>query len=112
MRILQLEATFMKNRISLSAASLFAAALLLSQTSGSTPFLEKPYLQLGDAPNLSAAESLVLMWHTANTQSDWKVEWQPSKDSAWRAAGQPTAQLVSAPAGEPAIAGKDGAKKD
>jgi acid phosphatase type 7 len=112
MRILQLEATFMKNRISLSAASLFAAAVLLSQTSGSTPFLEKPYVQLGDAPNLSASESLVLMWHTANTPSDWKVELRTSKDSTWRAAGQPKAQVISAPAGEPAVAGKDGAKKD
>jgi hypothetical protein len=112
MRILQLEATFMKNRISLSAASLFAAGVLLSQTSGSTPFLEKPYLQLGDAPNLSASESLVLMWHTANTPSDWKVELRTSKDSTWRAAGQPKAQVISAPAGEPAVAGKDGAKKD
>ncbi len=103
----------MKTWIPLSAATLFAAALLLSQTTGSTPFLEKPYLQnSGDAPNLSASESLVLMWHTANAPADWKVELRTSKDSAWRAAGQPTAQLVSAPAGEPAVAGKDGAKKD
>ena len=101
----------MKNWISLSAASLFAA-VLLSQTSESKPFLEKPYLQLGDAPNLSASESLVLMWHTANTPSDWKVELRTSKDSTWRAAGQPKAQVISAPAGEPAVAGKDGAKKD
>ncbi len=102
----------MKTWIPLSAASLFAAALLLSQTPGSTPFLEKPYLQLGDAPNLFASESLVLMWHTTNARSDWKVELRTSKDSAWRAAGQPQAQLVSAPAGEAAVAGKDGAKKD
>jgi acid phosphatase type 7 len=102
----------MKTWIPLSAASLFAAAFLLSQTPGSTPFLEKPYLQLGDAPNLSASESLVLMWHTANAPSDWKVELRASKDSAWRAAGQPKAQLVSAPAGAPAVAGKDGVKKD
>jgi hypothetical protein len=107
-----LETIFVKTWIPLSAASLFAAALLLSQTPGSTPFLEKPYLQLGDAPNLSASESLVLMWHTANAPSDWKVELRTSKDSAWRAAGQPKAQLVSAPAGEPAVAGKNGAKKD
>jgi hypothetical protein len=68
-----LETIFVKTWIPLFVASLFAAALL-SQTPGSTPFLEKPYLQLGDAPNLSASESLVLMWHTANAPSDWKVE--------------------------------------
>jgi predicted phosphodiesterase len=101
-----------KTWIPLSGASLFAAAVLLSQTSASTPFLEKPYLQLGDAPNLSASESLVLMWHTADAPSDWRVELRTSKDSAWRSAGQPTSQLVSAPAGQPAVAGRDGAKKD
>ena len=102
----------MKKWISLSAALLFAAAVLLSQTSEKALFLEKPYLQLGDAPHLSGTESLVLMWHTANTPSDWKVELRTSKDSAWRAAGQPKAQVISAPAGQPAVAGKDGAKKD
>ncbi len=107
-----MEMLVVKTWIPLSAASLFAAALLLSQTSESTPFLEKPYLQLGDVPDLSASESLVLMWHTANTPSDWKVELRTSKDSAWRAAGTPKARVISAPPGEPAVAGKDGAKKD
>ena len=41
-----------------------------SITDEHSPFLEKPYLQLGDAPKLSASESLVLMWHTENTPSD------------------------------------------
>lgn len=45
------------------AASLLAAALLLSQSPPAVaPFLEKPYLQIGDAPELSAAESLVVLW--------------------------------------------------
>jgi hypothetical protein len=93
--------------------SLLATALLLSQTSaGPEPFLEKPYLQIGDAPELSASESLVLLWQTANTPAQWTVEVRTSKDAAWRKAGQPWSQTVSAPAGEPAVAGKDGAKKD
>src|SRR5262245_10274010 len=96
-----------------TASLLLAAALLLSQTPQSAqPFLEKPYLQLGDAPKLSASESMVLMWHTGNTQSEWKVEVRTSKDSTWRTAGQSSSLVVSAPAGEPAVAGKDGAKKD
>jgi 3',5'-cyclic AMP phosphodiesterase CpdA len=107
-----LETITVFKRISVTV-SLFAAALLLSQTPPATqPFLEKPYLQLGDAPALSASESLVLMWHTDNSPAEWKVEVRTAKDSAWRAAGQPTVQTISAPAGEPAIAGKDGAKKD
>ena len=102
----------MSRWISSAAVCLLAAALLLSQTSESTSFLEKPYLQLGDAPKLSASDSLVLMWHTANTPLEWKVEVRTSKDSAWRAAAKPSSQTVSAPAGQPAIAGKDGVKKD
>jgi 3',5'-cyclic AMP phosphodiesterase CpdA len=101
-----------KKWIPISVLSLFAAAVLLSQTSGSSLFLEKPYLQLGDAPKLSASESLVLMWHTENAPSDWKVEVRTSKDPAWRAMAAPTFQEISAPAGAAAVAGKDGAKKD
>jgi hypothetical protein len=93
-------------------ATLSAAVLLLSQTPPTEPFLEKPYLQIGDAPKLSAAESLMLLWQTDNTPAKWAVELRTSKDSKWRAVEQPWAQAVSAPAGEPAVAGKNGAKKD
>ena len=100
-------------KLIVAAAVLLPAALLLSYSPpGAEEFLEKPYLQIGDAPKLSATESLMLMWHTANTPAEWKVEVRTSKDAAWRAAGQPWSQTVSAPAGEPTIAGKNGAKKD
>ncbi|HKE22157.1 MAG TPA: metallophosphoesterase [Bryobacteraceae bacterium] len=96
-----------------AAASLLAAAVLLSQTlSTPDPFLEKPYLQLGDRPALSSSESLTLIWHTENVREKWEVEVRTSRDSAWRSAGAVESQVVSAPAGEPAIAGKNGAKKD
>ena len=96
-----------------AAASLLATALLLSQTlPDPDPFLEKPYLQLGDAPKLSASESLVLIWHTENVPEKWDVEVRTSKDSAWRNTGEVYSQVVSAPAGEPAVAGQNGAKKD
>ncbi len=96
-----------------AAASLLAAALLLGQASSSPDsFLVKPYLQLGDAPALSAAESLVLMWHTENVPEKWMVQVRASDDAPWRNTGEVQSQLVLAPAGEPATAGKDGAKKD
>jgi hypothetical protein len=102
----------MSKRISI-AVSLLGASLLLSQTlSGPDAFLEKPYLQLGDAPTLAASESLMLLWHTKNIPEMWEVQVRTSKDSTWRGAGAAQSQVVSAPAGEPAIAGKDGAKKD
>ncbi len=95
------------------AGSLLAAAVLLSQTQpGPDTFLEKPYVQLGDAPALSASENLVLIWHTQNVPEKWGVQVRTSRDSGWRNTGEVQSQVVSAPAGEPAIAGKEGAKKD
>jgi 3',5'-cyclic AMP phosphodiesterase CpdA len=94
-------------------ASLLSVALLLSGTIPSgTPFLEKPYLQLGDSPKLSAPESLVLLWHTDNTPAEWTVEVRASKDSKWRAMEKPSSQTVVAPAGPPVVAGQNGAKMD
>jgi hypothetical protein len=94
-------------------ASLLSVGLLLSATIPSgTPFLEKPYLQLGDSPKLSASESLVLMWHTDNTPADWTVEVRTSKDSSWRAMQRPSSQTVHAPPGPPVVAGQNGAKMD
>ena len=98
-------------RLILAAAVLLPAALLLSYSPPDAgEFLEKPYLQIGDAPKLSATESLVLMWHTGNAPAEWKVEVRTSKDAAWRAAGQPWPQTVSAPAGEPSVAGKNSSR--
>jgi hypothetical protein len=97
----------------LAAGTLAAASLLLSYTPPEPDlFLEKPYLQIGDAPKLSSTESLILLWHTDNAPADWKVEVRTSKDSAWRAAGSPSSQKISAPEGLAVVAGKNGAKKD
>src|SRR5580658_10239880 len=109
---------FRMSKLITAVVSVVATALLLSQTlpSQAVPnpdvFLEKPYLQLGDAPQLSASESLVLIWHTENVPDKWDVEVRTSKDSVWRRTGEIRSQVVSAPAGEPVIAGQNGAKKD
>jgi hypothetical protein len=96
-----------------AVACLLASVILLSQTpQDADPFLEKPYLQLGDAPKLSSQESLVLLWHTNPGPAEWTVEVRTSKDRQWRAAETPRPTTVSAPAGEPTVAGKNGAKKD
>jgi 3',5'-cyclic AMP phosphodiesterase CpdA len=101
------------SKCKLFAASLLSVALLLSGTiPAGTPFLEKPYLQLGDSPKLAASESLVLLWHTDNTPAEWSVEVRTSKDSKWRAMEKPFSTTVLAPAGAPAVAGRDGAKTD
>jgi 3',5'-cyclic AMP phosphodiesterase CpdA len=94
------------------AASLLGGTLLLSLAAPQEqdPFLEKPYLQIGNAP--ARADSMMVLWQTDRTAADWKVEVRTAKDKSWRAAEQPTSQMVSAPAGQPAIAGQNGAKKD
>jgi len=61
------------------------------------PFIEKPYLQLGDAPKLAHDERLVLMWHTPADQAQWSVQVKTPRDTNWRAMAQPTAQSVDAP---------------
>jgi len=78
---------------------LITALLFTAIPVSGQPFLEKPYLQLGNAPKLAAQESLVLMWHTANTPAEWSVEVKTSKDAKWRAAAKPASQVASAPAG-------------
>lgn len=75
------------------------AALMHAPGSAATnePFIEKPYLQLGNAPKLENRESLVLLWHTADVAADWKVELKTAEDQAWRAAGKPAEQKIAAP---------------
>lgn len=77
---------------------LACAALLPAET-----FIEKPYLQIGNA---ATGTDLLLLWHTSNEDAVWKVEIK--KGASWRAAGTPVSTLVEAPAGKPipAVAGK------
>ena len=80
----------------ISAAAVCAAALLFGQTQpASDQFLEKPYLQLGNAPKLASSESMVLLWHTGNTPADWTVQVRTAKDKAWRVTARPESQVVS-----------------
>jgi 3',5'-cyclic AMP phosphodiesterase CpdA len=96
-------------KTSLAILSLFLAGHSLQ---AAETFLEKPYLQLGNAPKLATSESLMLLWHTENTPADWSVEVKTAKDAKWRAMAKPGSTVVSAPAGTPAVAGKNGEKKD
>ncbi len=56
-----------------------------------TPFLVKPYLQLGHAP---APGKLVLVWHAADVDAAWAVEYQPGTGTRWQAADSPIARRV------------------
>jgi 3',5'-cyclic AMP phosphodiesterase CpdA len=81
-----------------ACALLVPVAFLFSQApSPDGPFLEKPYLQLGNAPKLSNPESLMLLWHAAPELTGWTVEVRTSRDAAWRAMDEPAATSVNAP---------------
>ena len=80
-------------------AAFLLLPLTIAAAAAEDPFLEKPYLQLGNSPKLASAESLMLMWHTGGQPASWRVEVRTSKDSKWRAASgeAPAALKVSVP---------------
>jgi 3',5'-cyclic AMP phosphodiesterase CpdA len=61
------------------------------------PFIEKPYLQLGDVPKPAAGESMVLLWHTEETTGAWAVKVRNGASGTWRPMAAPVAQTVDAP---------------
>src|SRR5437868_7169155 len=78
--------TAMSKFISAASAMLSVALVFSHVCDGAEPFLEKPYLQLGDSPRLSTSENMVLIWHTDDKPAEWTVEVRTSKDSTLRAA--------------------------
>src|SRR6266542_3384736 len=70
----------------MKSITLFCAflSLCLGQTA-SPPFVIEPYLQMGNAPQLSASDSMVVMWHTADLDQPWDVQVKKSSDTKWSA---------------------------
>jgi acid phosphatase type 7 len=62
------------------------------------PFLVKPYLQLG---HTQAAGKLVLMWHTADVDAAWTVEYRPGSGRRWETGKAPSAARVAVAGVEP-----------
>jgi 3',5'-cyclic AMP phosphodiesterase CpdA len=77
----------------LAAASLFFTCLVFAQNP--PLFIEKPYLQLGDAPQLTTPETMMLLWHTAEPGA-WSVEVRTSRSKTWQAMAAPAFQTVAA----------------
>jgi hypothetical protein len=66
-------------------------------TASATPgvFVVEPYIQLGDAAAGSATESLSVLWHAADADAGWSVEYRMSGDAAWRSAADPRSRRVA-----------------
>ena len=56
-----------------------------------SPFLVKPYLQIGDA----APGTLRLLWQTSEADGDWSVAYQPEAGKPWRTADAPEARTIA-----------------
>ena len=65
---------------------------VVQPTAADGPFIAKPYLQLG---HTQAPGKLVLMWHAADADANWAVEYQPGTAARWQAAKAPSARRVA-----------------
>lgn len=66
-----------------------------TKQAAATPFLVKPYLQLGEATPGKAVEDLSLLWHGDDAGGDWAVEYRPVSDPTWRQAEAPTIERIT-----------------
>ena len=66
-----------------------------------SPFLVKPYLQLGDLPRLSSTEPVRVLWQARNdATATWTVDVRHSDQESWRAAIATGGRLLGTP-GQP-----------
>jgi Calcineurin-like phosphoesterase len=63
-----------------------------------SPFVAKPYLQLGHSP---APGAIALVWHSADADAAWTVEFQPGTGRRWQKAQEPTFSRVGVAGIEP-----------
>jgi hypothetical protein len=62
------------------------------------PFLVKPYLQLGHVP---ARGALQLLWHAADADASWSVEYQSAPGRPWRTCESLTSRRIAVENVEP-----------
>jgi hypothetical protein len=62
------------------------------------PFVTKPYLQLGHQP---APGTVVLVWHAADIDANWAVEYQPGTATRWQPANSPSPRRIAIAGVEP-----------
>ena len=68
------------------------------QSGVESPFLVKPYLQLGDLPRLSSTEPVRVLWQAANdATATWTVDVRQSDQESWRAAIATGGRLLGTP---------------
>ena len=77
------------------AAAVVGGALLFAFQPEASAFLEKPYLQLGDAPE--AADRLQVLWQTADRDASWSLRYRERDADPWQVAPAPRMRRVALP---------------
>jgi len=58
-------------------------------------FVVKPYLQLGEPADSRKVDGLDVVWHAADVDADWKLEYRPADDPSWRPADEPKGRRIA-----------------
>lgn len=66
----------------------------MSGLDGTSPFLVKPYVQLGDAPGLLEDEQVVVLWHAPDRDESWSVEFRSKGATSWTAANAKSTRIA------------------
>jgi acid phosphatase type 7 len=69
--------------ISTIIASVLTALGVVRVDSVPSPFLVKPYLQIGDTPAAADPATMTLMFHTDTMKAAWEVETRPTGGAHW-----------------------------
>jgi hypothetical protein len=51
-----------------------------------SPFVQLPYLQLGDSTQLAAKESVTVMWHATDSDQKWALDYRQKGAGKWNTA--------------------------
>jgi hypothetical protein len=58
-------------------------------------FVVKPYIQLGDPTDPRKIDGLDVVWHAADVDADWKVEYRTADDQPWRSTEEPRNRRIA-----------------
>ena len=76
-------------------------ALLGTSHAADQPFVVEPYIQMGNAPQLSSSDSMVVMWHTADVDQPWDIQVKKPSGTKWSSPVQATFTRVAVRGIEP-----------
>jgi hypothetical protein len=91
----------MSFRLLFRLCAVVAASLCIAADTLPSPFLVKPYLQLGDAATAQSRERLWVLWHTPDQSVSWRAEVREKRAGSWKKAKVNVVRTVNAAGIEP-----------